>query len=95
MEYKKVSTLFNYIGGKGWLKETLRLEISSILKNSSIDTYVEPFSGGLGAFLNIYDILIKNNIKKVILNDINAKIINFYTTVKENPELLIKEYIHK
>ena len=93
MEYKKVSTLFNYIGGKGWLKETLRLEISSILKNSSIDTYVEPFSGGLGAFLNIYDILIKNNIKKVILNDINAKIINFYTTVKENPELLIKEYM--
>lgn len=94
MEYKKVSTLFSYIGGKGWLKDRLRLEVDNLLKtNTGIDTYVEPFAGGLGAFLGIYDVLLSNNIKKVILNDINVKIINFYNVIKETPELLIKEYM--
>jgi DNA adenine methylase len=94
MEYKKVGTLFNYIGGKGWLKEKLRTEISELLKNNKVlDTYVEPFSGGLGAFINVYDILLDSGIKKVILNDINIKIINFYRIVKESPDLLIQEYV--
>lgn len=94
MEYRKVGTLFNYIGGKSWLKERLRLETDSVLKgNLDITMYVEPFAGGLGAFLGIYDILLENNVRKVILNDINTKIINFYSIVKTTPDSLIKEYM--
>jgi DNA adenine methylase Dam len=90
---KKVMTIFNYIGGKGWLKKYLREEINLKIKNKKFISYVEPFAGGLGAFLGIYDILIENNIKYVILNDINSKLINFYKIVNIKPEDLIKEYM--
>lgn len=94
MEYEKVGTLFNYIGGKSWLKEKLRIEINNVLKNNkNINSYTEPFSGGLGAFLGIYDILLENNVKKVTLNDINSKIISFYQHVYETPDCLVKEYM--
>lgn len=94
MKNKKVMTLFNYIGGKGWLREHLRLSIQKSLgNNKELDTYIEPFAGGLGAFLNIYDILKENNIKKVILNDINSKLIAFYQIVQEKPQELVAEYL--
>lgn len=93
MDHKKVNTLFNYIGGKGWLRNDLRIEMASILNDNSLTTYVEPFAGGLGAFLNVYDLLLSCNIKNVILNDLNRHLINFYTIVKENPEQLIKNYM--
>lgn len=93
MDYQKVGTLFNYIGGKGWLKETLRTETALILKNNkSIDSYIEPFTGGLGAFLGVYDILLENNITNVTLNDINPKLINFYKIIKTNPKKLVATY---
>lgn len=94
MAHKKVMTLFNYIGGKSWLREELRLEVeNSLTKNSHIVSYAEPFAGGLGAFLNVYDILIEHKIQKVVLNDINTKLINFYNAVNNSPEKLIQEYM--
>jgi DNA adenine methylase Dam len=93
MENKKVKTLFKYIGGKAWLKDNLREEIIKLLALKKPTTYVEPFTGGLGAFLSVYDLLINAGIKTVILNDINPKLINFYKTVESNPEELIREYM--
>lgn len=94
MKQQSVSPLFKYIGGKSWLKDELNKTVNSVLQaNPQIDTYVEPFAGGLGAFLGITDTLIKNNIKRVILNDINTKLIQFYKNVYSNSELLIKKYM--
>src|SRR5579875_616248 len=93
METKKVKTLFKYIGGKAWLKDNLREEVIKLLELKKPTTYVEPFTGGLGSFLNVYDLLINAGIKTVILNDINSKLINFYKIVESNPEELIKEYM--
>lgn len=85
--------LFKYIGGKTWLKDKIRPEIEKILQaNTDITTFKEPFAGGLGCFLNVYDILLKHNVKNVILNDINRKVINFYYTVATSPTALIAEY---
>jgi DNA adenine methylase Dam len=92
MEHKKVKTLFKYIGGKGWLKDSLRIEVSRLIKTNNLTTYVEPFTGGLGAFLGVYDILFEGGIKTIVLNDINAKLINFYKSVADSPQELIKEY---
>jgi DNA adenine methylase Dam len=94
----KVTPLFNYIGGKSWLKEYLKEDIIKVIKNAKncsivLDTYVEPFAGGLGAFLGVYDILHQHEIKNVILNDVNSKLINFYQIVKNEPMLLIKKYM--
>lgn len=93
MADKKTMTLFNYIGGKTWLKEYLKKEISQILEQKKLTHYVEPFAGGLGAFLGVYEVLLNHGVKNIILNDINAKLINFYTIVRDNPEELIKEYM--
>ena len=93
MANKKIMTLFNYIGGKTWLREQLREEINKNLIGKKITTYVEPFVGGLGSFLGVYDILLKNKVNTIILNDINSKLINFYKIVTNKHEKLIKEYI--
>lgn len=91
----KVVPLFKYIGGKSWLKEQLNKDIDEILsQHPEINTYVEPFAGGLGAFLGVHNTLLKHNIKNVIINDINHKIIVFYGIVQTNPDGLINEYIN-
>lgn len=94
MKQQTVSPLFKYIGGKSWLKDELNNTVNKVLKaQPDIDTYVEPFAGGLGAFLGVADSLIKNNITKVVLNDINIKLIQFYKNVYTNSELLIEKYM--
>lgn len=51
MKQQSVSPLFKYIGGKSWLKDELNNTVNKVLKdNPNIDTYIEPFAGGLGAF---------------------------------------------
>ena len=51
-------------------------------------TYIEPFVGG-GAML--FFMLQKfPNIKRVVINDINANLTDAYSVVKSNPEGLIK-----
>lgn len=95
IQLKEVKPLFKYIGGKTWLKEELRKELQSVLNNNKqISTYVEPFAGGLGAFLGIYDILINNHIKNVILSDINPGLINLYNHISNQKEELIKAIIN-
>lgn len=92
----KVRPIFNYIGGKTWLREELRDKVSgfiSVGKKQCIERYVEPFCGGLGAFINVYDLLIKMNIKKVVLSDINPHLISFYNTMCMEKEILLNEYM--
>lgn len=93
MDIKKVNTLFNYIGGKGWLREELRKEMGTMLATHKLTTYVEPFAGGLGAFLGVHDLLKSNGIKKVILNDINSHLINFYKVIATHPEEIVQSYM--
>lgn len=92
MKNNEVKVLFKYIGGKTWMKDIIRKSIKETLKNNNINTFIEPFAGGLGCFLNIYDLLIEHNVKNIILNDINKKIINFYKFVYQSPQILINEY---
>jgi DNA adenine methylase len=92
----KIRPIFNYIGGKSWLREELRNQFNfmHISRNmSNINTYIEPFCGGLGAFINVYDILLSMGIKKVILNDINSHLINFYNVMLFNKNDLLKSYM--
>lgn len=100
--YIDVKPLFKYVGGKRWLKEILRKNIKNQLikgnkEGKPFDTYVEPFVGGMGAFLSVYDVLKENGIKTVIINDINTVLINFYRIVNgENglkSETLLKTFI--
>lgn len=87
-------TIFNYIGGKTWLKEYLRKEVlNQLLTKQNIKNYCEPFAGGLGAFLNVADILLEHKIKQIQLNDINTKLINFYECVNHQKKELVSDYL--
>lgn len=81
-----VSPFIKWAGGK----RALIPDISKFypFQSLKIDTYVEPFVGS-GAIL--FDILNKFPLKNIIINDINAQLINTYKFIQSNPNLLIKE----
>lgn len=89
----EIKPLFKYIGGKTWMKNHLRQELEHLFSLTKSETYVEPFAGGLGAFFGVYDVLLRNGIKNIILNDINPVLIAFYKQVKTNPDFIIKHYV--
>ena len=78
-----------WVGGK----TQLLTDINSILPKNidNITTYIEPFIGG-GAVM--FDIVPKmKNVEKVIINDLNSKLINVYRNIKDNHEQLITKLI--
>lgn len=87
----KVKKLFSYIGGKQWLEDDLRRLLKQQWKDE--DCYCEPFVGGLGAFLSVYDILLDKKVEKVFLNDINATLIHCYKLIQNKPQELIEQLI--
>lgn len=83
--------LFKYIGGKTWLRDRLQESVRGVLKHKNIDTYIEPFVGGLGSFLSVEDILFQGGVRNIILNDINNTIIGVYELIKKDPWIIIGE----
>ena len=90
---ENIKPVFKYIGGKSWLRDELRNSIRKCLVNNQLFTYAEPFVGGLGSFLAIYDILLEHKIKNVILSDINQTLINTYIYIQNQPKALTNEFL--
>ena len=76
-----------WVGGKSQLLLDIDLYLPNDLKNQEVVHYYEPFVGG-GAML-FYMLETYPNIKRVIANDINARLINCYNVVKNNVNELI------
>ena len=75
-----------WAGGKGQLLKEIE-KYYPFATDSNITKYAEPFVGG-GAVL--FDILNKFELQEVYISDINAELINTYTTIRDNiDELLI------
>ena len=70
-----------WAGGKSQLLSEIRRKYPS-----NIERYCEPFVGG-GAVL--FDVLSNYQPKEVLINDINAELINTYHQIKTNSEPLI------
>lgn len=85
--------LFKWIGGKNWMKGDLCTTVDSSLEATPCTTYIEPFVGGMGAFMGVFDTLKKHNIDNIVLNDINPTVIQTYLLVKDNKDELIEELI--
>ena len=89
-----------WAGGKGQLLEQLDAMLPSDFASRANLVYVEPFVGG-GAML--FHVLSKYpNVKRAVINDLNADLATCYRVVKENPEGLIaaldalqREYLAK
>jgi len=72
--------LYMWAGGKN--KMIPKYQIDPGIPYSGYDTYVEPFFGGGAMMIHVAS---KNpNIKKFVLNDINAEIVNLYKAIKSD-----------
>lgn len=68
-----------YPGGKGKLAKF----IESLVVENNVSVYVEPFCGGASIAI---DLLIKGIVKKVILNDFDWAIYNFWKVIIEDTD---------
>jgi len=89
-----VKAPFPYMGSKAQFREEIDQRLCETIRNVP-DTfaYCEPFCGSLAAFLAVADSLKSRGIKRVILNDFNPHLINFYKMVQYHHLLLIEEII--
>ncbi|NLV86950.1 MAG: DNA adenine methylase [Clostridiales bacterium] len=74
-----------WAGGKGQILTDICNSYPPEL-GTTINRYCEPFVGG-GAVL--FDILSNHDVKEVLINDINAELINTYKRIKDSPDALI------
>lgn len=82
-----IKPFVKWAGGKGQLLPDLRSKYPSGL-GSEINKYCEPFVGG-GAVL--FDILSQYELDEVLINDINAELINTYFQIQNNVFELLSE----
>lgn len=81
MRYTTVKPFIKWAGGKSQLLNEIRAKYPE-----TIDKYCEPFVGG-GAVL--LDVLANCHPKEVLINDINAELVNTYMQIKSNVDELI------
>lgn len=80
--YRTVKPFIKWAGGKSQLLNTIREKYPR-----KIDKYCEPFVGG-GAVL--LDVLANCQPKEVLINDINAELVNTYLQIKNSVDELIE-----
>lgn len=84
----KAKPFLKWAGGKSQLLN----DIASVFPNELVDrnfTYVEPFVGS-GAVLFWVLNTFADRVERVVINDVNADLINTYKTIKEQPQHLIE-----
>ena len=83
----KAKPFVKWVSGKGQLIEQLEALLPADFDRCENVTYIEPFVGG-GAML--FHMLQNHvNIKKAVINDINADLTTCYEVVRDNPTELI------
>lgn len=77
-----------WVGGKTNLIKILESQLPADFDSQTDVTYIEPFVGG-GAML--FHMLTRHqNIRRVVINDINKGLIRCYQLIKEEPQTLIE-----
>lgn len=85
---KNIKPFVKWAGGKTQLLQTLHENF-----NYNCQKYIETFVGGGALFFSLLNMIEKTNIEKIIINDINKKLMITYSTIRDNVDLLIKELI--
>jgi len=79
----QVKPILRWAGGKSWLIPRLR----GVIPNY-VNRYIEPFAGSAALFLDL--IKRAHNVSEYYLSDLNKELIDTYTTLRHNPEAVIK-----
>lgn len=89
--YNAAKPFIKWVGGKGQLLSQLEANLPHELYGREF-TYIEPFVGG-GAML--FFMLQKfQNIKRVVINDINSNLTEAYRVIKHDAEALVYRLKH-
>ena len=80
--------ILKWAGGKRRLLKELKQRLPDLVKKNEKFDYCEPFFGG-GALL--FEVISKFNTDKVLINDINSRLVNFYVQTKKKPDALVNE----
>lgn len=89
--YNAAKPFIKWVGGKGQLLSQLNMNLPQEIYEEGF-TYVEPFVGG-GAML-FYMLQNFENIKRVVINDINSNLTEAYMNIKQEPEGLVYRLKH-
>lgn len=83
---KNIKPFIKWAGGKTQL-------LPILLENFQYDckVYVEAFIGGGALFLTILDNIEDTKIEKILINDINQKLITTYTVIRDDVDSLVFE----
>lgn len=82
-----IKPFVKWVGGKGQLLPSIRRKYPAGL-GRTITRYCEPFVGGGAVF---FDILSHYRLDEILINDINADLVNAYTQIQNNVDDLIAE----
>lgn len=85
---KNIKPFVKWAGGKTQILDVLQENL-----NYNCKIYIEAFVGGGALFFSILDSIEEFNIEKIIINDINEKLITTYSTIRDNIILLNNELI--
>ena len=88
-----INTLISYPGGKFKMRKELNLIYNELSENNSYDTLIDPFCGMGGSIKSLEPSLIKSGVKKIIMNDINIRIITLHENVRNHKDEMIEEII--
>ena len=92
-DYQEMPTVakpfVKWAGGKGSLVKMLAAHLPADFCDKKNVTYIEPFVGG-GAML-FYMLTHFPNIRRFVINDVNAALILCYKFIKNNPQMLIEQ----
>lgn len=87
---KETGKLFSYSGSKERYKDSFKdLFEKNGCEKVNVGTYIEGFSGSLASLLINLQYITP---KKVVINDLNERLINLYKTIKEFPKELMNQY---
>lgn len=84
----KARPFLKWAGGKTQLLSTLDSFLPESFHKKYETTYIEPFVGG-GAML-FYLLQTYPNIKRAVINDINPRLINTYSIIRDKPHSLVE-----
>ena len=85
--YMSIKPFLKWAGGKSKLLPALHAHLPRSLQEWDTFTYIEPFVGG-GAML-FFMLEQFPNINKVVVNDVNPRLVNVYAVIQQDVEQLI------
>lgn len=66
--------------------------INEIIHQKPIKYFIEPFAGGISTSIKVIPLLLKHNVRNIIVNNVNETVVNTYNYIRDNIEEIFSAY---